>query len=387
MDPLQAQIADLERQVQQLQVTISNLQKSEAHHAQQQRLFEAILEYMPAGVFVAEVPSGRPVLANRFNREQLRRPQIPNVPKEELASEYSVFIADTDHVYPIEQMPIVRAMTGVVCHADDMELRFPEGNSLFLEVVGAPLYDANGNITNTIAITRDITDAHIAKVQLRKEQKFLRGLIQVQERDRQLLAYEIHDGLVQYLTAAVWNLEALAAKEPLPGNAKQMLAKTQSLLRNAMADARRVLSGLRPPVLDEHGIIAALDYLVAENQIAGQLTVEGNYEVTFRRLHPVLENAIFRIVQESLSNVRKHSGAQHARVSLRERDNQLELTVTDDGKGFYPAEVPETRFGLQGIGKRAELLGGCFEIKSVSPHGVEICVHLPKIVPDAAAIA
>jgi signal transduction histidine kinase len=387
MDPLQAQVADFERQVQQLQETIAVLRKSEARHVQQQRLFEAILEYMPAGVFVADVPSGRPVLANRFNREQLRRPQIPNIPKEELASEYSVFIADTDRVYPVEQMPIVRAMTGVVCHVDDMELRFPEGNSLFLEVVGAPLYDANGKITNTIAITRDITDAHIAKGQLKNEKKFLRGLIQVQERDRQLLAYEIHDGLVQYLTAAVWNLEALGAKEPLPENAQQMLAKTQSLLRNAMADARRVLSGLRPPVLDEHGIIAALDYLVAENQIAGQLIVEGNYEVTFRRLHPVLENAIFRIVQESLSNVRKHSGAGNARVLLRERDDQLELTVTDDGKGFNPADVPETRFGLQGISKRAELLGGCFKIKSVSPHGTEVCVRLPKIVPDAAPIA
>jgi signal transduction histidine kinase len=384
MAGLQAQVEALRQQVAELQAQLQAQLQFHERHVNDQRLLEAILDYMPAGVYVAEVPSCRPVLINRFNREQLRIADIPNVSKENISIVYSVYVAGTDQFYPTERLPIVRAMSGEVCRADDIEIRFSDGTSSYLEVTGAPLYDAQGKVTNSIAITRDITESFLAKEELRKGQDFLRGLIQVQERDRQLLAYEIHDGLVQYLTAAVWSLEAVCVTESLPANAAAMLTKTRTLLRNAMGDARRVLSGLRPPVLDEHGILAAIDYLTAESEIPGQLAVEAHYDVPFERLHPAMENAIFRIVQESLSNIRKHSGATRAVVRLVQTDGELELTVTDDGAGYHFTNVPHDGIGLQGIRKRAELLGGTFAIASVEPHGAQVRVRLPLMLPDSA---
>jgi signal transduction histidine kinase len=149
-----------------------------------------------------------------------------------------------------------------------------------------------------------------------------------------------------------------------------------SLLRDAVAEARRVISGLRPPILDDHGVVAALEYLVNESRpYIRQL--DFIHKAFFGRLSPSSEAAIFRITQEALSNIRRHSGAQRARIELRQHGQWVRLLIRDWGCGFDPARVHEDRFGLQGIRQRALLLGTRALIESMPNRGTLIAVDFP----------
>src|SRR5690606_19827377 len=121
------------------------------------------------------------------------------------------------------------------------------------------------------------------------------------------------------------------------------LDRTARLLRESVSEARRIISGLRPPVLDELGIVAAIEYLV--NEACDAVDVTFTSDTQFERFAAPLENAIFRIVQEALNNVVRHSKAQKARVELAQLPNCLRLTVQDWGVGFDPQETVSDRFG------------------------------------------
>jgi PAS domain S-box-containing protein len=350
----------------------------EALH-RERNLLHVILENMPAGVFVVEAPTGRPIVVNEFQRQLLRKAEIPNITKDQLAETYSAFLAGTDQLYPTERMPVVRAMSGERAIVDDMELRFADGTRTQLQVNGAPIYDLAGKVSMSVVITQDITARKQAEEKLHEEQDFLRAMITAHERDRQLLAYEVHDGLVQYITAAVWHVESVLENGTLDEASRKTLTDSQGFLRTAMIEARRVMSGLRPPVLDERGIVPALEYLVAENTTTEGPRIDLACDVRFRRLDPLLEGTLFRIVQESLNNVRKHSGATAVTIQLAEQSNRLLLTIVDNGCGFEAGKTPRDRFGLQGILKRAELLGGSATIQSEPGCGAKLTVELPLI--------
>jgi PAS domain S-box-containing protein len=226
-------------------------------------------------------------------------------------------------------------------------------------------------------ITRDVSDRKRGEAALRREQEFLRRLLDLQERDRQLVAYEIHDGMVQEMTGALMHLEAFR-HAPDRHIRDQEFERGSRLLREAVNEARRLISGLRPPVIDDLGVVAAVEYLI--NEARPDLpNIEYLHRTTFDRLVPPLESAIFRIVQEALSNVRKHSGSRRARVELIETDGTLKLSIRDWGCGFDPADVSRERFGLQGIRQRARLLGTTATIESSPGQGTLIAVDLPLI--------
>ena len=139
---------------------------------------------IPAGVFVVQCPSGRPVLVNQFSRKLLQKPDIRVVQPDKISEEYSAYIAGTDELYPTERLPIVRAMSGETSFVDDIELKFDDGTRTLIQVNGAPIYDASGEITMSVAITQDITDRRSAEEKVQSEQEFLRMLIRAHERDR-----------------------------------------------------------------------------------------------------------------------------------------------------------------------------------------------------------
>ena len=212
---------------------------------------------------------------------------------------------------------------------------------------------------------------------LRQEQELLRKLLDLQEHDRQLISYEIHDGMAQQMAAALMHLQAF---EHLAANRLEgaEFERGLNLLREAVQEARRLISGLRPPVLDEFGIIAAIEHLI--NEVRPDVPeIQFVHHTKFDRLAPPLESAIFRIVQEALSNIRRHSGSRRAKIELFEHGQQLRLVVRDWGKGFDMARVHAGRFGLQGIQERGRLLGGKAIIESRRGQGTTIVVDLPLI--------
>jgi len=230
-----------------------------------------------------------------------------------------------------------------------------------------------------MCVVRDVTERKAAEAALRKEQRFLRHLIDLQERERKLMAYEIHDGLAQQLTGALLKLQSLETTLELQDSpaVRKILDDVLHLIRESVAEARRLIGGLRPPILDESGIVAAIEYLCGERRQSGQLQIEFVERVQFHRLAAPLEVALFRIVQECLTNACRHSQSPKISVELSQLENRVRLAVQDWGVGFDPQKVKGERFGLRGIRERVRLLNGAADINSAPGKGTIIIVDLP----------
>jgi PAS domain S-box-containing protein len=241
-----------------------------------------------------------------------------------------------------------------------------------VEARTAELSKANTSLRNQITQRKRI------ERELRAEQRLMEQLLTIHERDRQLIAYEIHDSLIQDVTGALMYLESLReACSPVWQAVGDQFERCCELLRQTIAEARRLISGLRPPIIDEQGIVAAIEYLIGEQSAEGGLHVEFEHDVQFFRLPPLVEGAIFRIVQEALTNIRRHSKAERARISLSDRHQRIRLEIRDWGIGFDPRHVKEHRFGLQGIRERARLLRGHAHVQSIPGCGTSILVDIP----------
>jgi len=210
---------------------------------------------------------------------------------------------------------------------------------------------------------------------LTRERNVLKRLLEIQERERQLISYEIHDGLAQYLAAAMLHLQAYTHGHR-GASADGDLADGMRLLEAAAAESRRLIGGLRPPALDELGIVAAIESLVAEAR-TDVPTVEFTHHLPRDRLPPQLETIIFRIVQEALTNARKHAHAGTVTVTVERAADTVAVRVQDDGRGFDPGAVPDNSFGLEGIRQRCRLLGGEPRVMSTPGAGTTIEVTLP----------
>ena len=213
------------------------------------------------------------------------------------------------------------------------------------------------------------------------EQQGLNRLIDTYEQYRTLVAFEIHDGVVQCLSGALMNLEASmrVLGNQAPAGAREGFERTRQLLRNGVAEARCLMNGLRPEILDDFGIIAALDHLVCESRSRTQASIEWSCCGSFNRLAPPLELAVFRIIQESLANALRHSNSGSVRIALSRDTDWIQVVVEDWGCGFDPQKLDRNRFGVQGICQRAKVFGGEATIDSAPGNGTRILVELPFV--------
>ncbi|MBN2023079.1 MAG: PAS domain S-box protein [Pirellulales bacterium] len=243
-----------------------------------------------------------------------------------------------------------------------------------------PVFE-EGAIRNIMLICVDVSQRRAAEESVRKEQELLRRLLDLFERDRELVAFEIHDGFSQQLTGALLNFEAVdQLRRTDPDQADAAFRNGLGLLRESIEEARRLVRGLRPPVLDQFGIVPAIEHLLEDHPDVLGPKIEFLSGLKPGRLARPLETSLFRMVQELLSNIRRHSQADHARIELVQDKQSVRLTVMDSGVGFDPDAVGADHFGLRGIRERARLLGGRAEIESTLAQGTRIHVVLPLVV-------
>jgi signal transduction histidine kinase len=206
----------------------------------------------------------------------------------------------------------------------------------------------------------------------------LRRVLRDHEFDRRLLALDLHDGLMQYLIGSLMYLDGLHDRQlPLAAEAQNQLDRARSLLRQAVVEGRRLIGGVRPPIIDEKGLTDALKDLIAKNQRSSAIAIELQVLTAGRRYSALIEGMVYRIVQEALTNIQRHSQSPRALVRLVDDDDVLRLDVRDWGVGFNVDQAGLNTCGLEGIRERAEWLGGNCEVSSSPGQGAWIIVRLP----------
>jgi len=287
----------------------------------------------------------------------------------------------------IEYRPLViQAVASVLqtgeCHSLEHSITGADGKTEWLQTRIGPYWE-NGKIVGATSISTNITRRKEAEESIKAEQQLLKQLLTLQENERRMVSHDIHDGFVQYVVGAQMSLQAIPYPAADDDHGRSVLDDIESYLRKAIAEGRRLIRDLRPMVLDEAGIVESLTHLIADEERNDRLTIAFDHDVRFERLEPVLEGAIFRIVQESLNNVKQHSQVSHVGVQLIQREETLHIHVRDQGVGFDPQQVDPDRFGLRGIRERARLFGGKVTIESAPNKGTSILVMVPvSTAPD-----
>ncbi|HET9050900.1 MAG TPA: GAF domain-containing sensor histidine kinase [Candidatus Dormibacteraeota bacterium] len=214
-------------------------------------------------------------------------------------------------------------------------------------------------------------------------ERFARHTLQLQESERKRMAGDVHDGISQRLVSLHYHLCAAADTEPPPDPAvSHQLAVARDLAAAALEEARGVIEGLRPPMLDDLGLGACLNGLARDLAPGLVTSVEVDESDV---LDPDLETALYRIAQEALQNVVRHAGARHVDIQLRVIDGTVRLRIEDDGRGFDVDELERdaraASHGLAGLRARAELVGAALEVVSAAGDGTRIVVTAPVSAP------
>lgn len=262
-----------------------------------------------------------------------------------------------------------------------LNLSTPGDKQLFHHVRAAPEFDRNGEVTSVLAIGWDITMLKETEQRLERSRTQLRELASrrenAREEERKRIARELHDELGQRLTGLRMDIGLIRLRHG-SGN-PQLLAQVQRTMTSVDSTihvVRNVASSLRPAALDM-GITSALEWLAEEfakrSGIHCELLI--GHEETALNDHQA--TAIFRIVQESLTNVSRHAQATQVVITLSRLDGSYTLEIRDNGKGFNPGAHQKKSFGLMGMRERVLMLGGELSIDAAPGHGVKISVRIP----------
>ncbi|PYO70701.1 MAG: hypothetical protein DMD71_01055, partial [Gemmatimonadetes bacterium] len=259
----------------------------------------------------------------------------------------------------------------------------PDGAVRILHCRGEVICDAAGRPVRMFGTDQDVTELRLADEQLRLSQQKLRNLtayqLEVREEERARIAREIHDVLGQTLTALKLDVSSLremvARREP---SADGRLQEIAGLLDTAIKDVRRLASELRPVVLDQLGLPAAVEWLSGDFQRRTGIDCRVRSSLPDTTLPADVSTGLFRILQEALTNVARHSGANRVEVTLQQASRIVYLEVTDNGKGLpEAAHAGQGSLGILGMRERALLLGGFIELKGETGKGTKLTAWVP----------
>jgi two-component system sensor histidine kinase UhpB len=207
-------------------------------------------------------------------------------------------------------------------------------------------------------------------------------ILAAQEAERTRIARDLHDEVGQVLTGVLLQLNSIAAAAP---DRRPEIDEAKQAVRSALDEVRRISSELRPEMLEHLGLVSALTELSTSFQRTSGVRVDRQFDTSLPMLPAETELAVYRIAQESLTNVARHAQASRVTIGLQGGIERLILRVADDGRGF--TGVPEENGGLRGMRERAVLVGGALAIKPASGGGVEIRLEVPATVAGQIATA
>jgi two-component system sensor histidine kinase UhpB len=275
------------------------------------------------------------------------------------------------------------AMSAGQSYEGEMRLRRADGEYRWFLVRTVPLRDAQGNIFKWYGASTDIEDRKCAEQALRQAaaelQALSRRLVEVQESERRALARELHDRLGETLTALSINLGMLKHAKAQSAQRAARVKDSLALVKSAATAIENLAGELRPPMLDDHGLSAALDWYGKQFSRRVGVAVSVQAAEGEERLAPEVETALFRIAQEALNNVAKHARARNVAITLWRSSAELVMSIADDGIGFGCAARSPQRagLGLVTMRERAQAIGGRFVIEPLSEGGTRLTVRVP----------
>jgi PAS domain S-box-containing protein len=387
----------------QLQQKALDLEKANHDLAQRNQELDAIVQTAPDIIFSRQPDGGREYLSGRFY-EYTGAPQGS-------ATGYGWL----EYVHPDDKESSsahwMRCVQSGEPYESEYRLRGADGVYRWFRARAVPLRDHEGKILKWYGTCSDIHDSKLLEQSIRDSATELERLVDsrtaelrrlsgrlmtMQDEERRRIAREIHDGLGQELAAAKMILDGILAKDKAP-SLQQASVEASQLVDRAIQQVRTISHLLHPPLLDEVGLVSALRwFLEGLSQRSGieiQLKVQPK---TLGRLKSEVETAIFRIVQEALTNMFRHSGARHGCIAVAAENGNVMVTVSDDGKGidddvaqFRPESVG---VGIGGMRQRVTELGGTLRLVNGNPGTVvEVVIpvgkpHESSAVPVSASI-
>jgi signal transduction histidine kinase len=208
----------------------------------------------------------------------------------------------------------------------------------------------------------------------------LERVLKAQEEERQRISRELHDEAGQLMTSLLVGLRSMGDARQLK-DAKNQAKELRKITSKAIEEVGRLARGLHSSVLDQFGLKEAIEKVATEHSSLHQVAVDLDFgETPFSELGTQLQIGIYRIIQEALTNVARHSQATSVSVRFEWRDPLLKLFIGDDGRGFRSrnlSELPSKHLGIEGMRQRAIILGGALDIKSEPNKGTLIEVQLP----------
>jgi len=284
------------------------------------------------------------------------------------------------YVHPDDHDRIVADWQQALSEGRDLagETRFvrPGGEIVWVSFATSGLAGPDGRPQCYISTVVDITEQKRARETLEAEQDLLRQSIELKDREHQLIAYDIHDGLIQYAIGAQMHLEAYRARLNDPRDCQNIDVALEAL-QATIAEGRRVMNGIRTPVLDRHGIVAAVEELAREKSTGATVVEFVPPPREIGRFRPEVEIALYRMSQEAISNAVKHSRSSKVQIALVRDEHQVRLTVKDWGVGIDAKSQRRGVHGLLGIKERVRLLKGRFQLDNSPECGTRIEVELP----------
>ena len=381
-----------------------------AHEAEErQAILEALLEHIPVGIILVDSTDLQVRALSRYavdtvglagGKEKRNRP----------LTDLDLSIADlwpdsSGLLKPIRDA----ALRGRIASNREHTLKVRGEDNVPVLVSAGPIRDSLGNVTGAVAAWKDISELkHVQEelriardnlelrvqqrtqelaetlIELKESREGLKllasQLIRAQEDERKRIAREIHDSIGSSLSAVKFCVENAAAQlTENPGVRKSFMTLSKAM-EQAIDESRRIVTDLRPSVLDDFGIVATIGWFCRRfESIYTDIPVEKDIRLEESQVPENLKIIVFRIIQEAMNNSAKHSRARKISLGLSFEDGCIALRIRDDGVGFDRAAVaskgPGAKFGLTSMRERAELSGGEFEIESIRESGTTISVR------------
>jgi PAS domain S-box-containing protein len=277
--------------------------------------------------------------------------------------------------------------TGEVSNSS-FEMVRKDGTQIIVSFNGRVAYDEQGRFAQTHCMFQDITARKRAEEEIVRKSSQLRALAarlgEVEEAERQHLARELHDQVCQSLTALGLTLTLLQAQMPRKAAAKfsRRLAHAVTLVEQTGETIREVMAELRPPMLDDYGLLAALHWYGAEFSRRTGIGVDVRGQEAAPRLAAPVELSLFRIVQEAMANVVQHARASRVELTEAEENGTVRLVIADNGAGFDQDQLgqPEgrLRWGIMTMSERAAAAGGWCRVESHPGQGTRVVVEVSR---------